>query len=86
MASDGRTSWRVSKGASEKCWGARRAKVGPDRGARVISAEGEAQAAEKLVKARQTTGINVDAMRLRYLNSLQDAAGSQASRSLYHSP
>ena len=58
---------------------ARQAEAERDRRARVISAEGEAQAAEKLVEASQTIGDNAYAMQLRYLNSLQDAAASQAS-------
>ncbi|WP_372892480.1 slipin family protein [Rhodosalinus sp.] len=58
---------------------ARQAEAERDRRARVISAEGEAQAAQKLVEASQTIGDNTYAMQLRYLNSLQDAAQSPAS-------
>ncbi|RBI84045.1 slipin family protein [Rhodosalinus halophilus] len=58
---------------------ARQAEAERDRRARVISAEGEAQAAQKLVEASQTIGDNAYAMQLRYLNSLQDAAASPAS-------
>jgi len=65
---------------------ARQAEAERDRRARVISAEGEAQAAEKLVEASQTIGSNANAMQLRYLNSLQDAAGSQASTILLPLP
>jgi len=58
---------------------ARQAEAERDRRARVISAEGEAQAAAKLVEASQTMADNVNAMQLRYLNSLQDAAQSPAT-------
>ncbi len=58
---------------------ARQAEAERDRRARVINAEGEAQAAEKLVEASKTIGENAYAMQLRYLNSLQDAAASPAS-------
>jgi len=51
----------------------------------VISAEDETQAAEKPVKARQTIGINANAMQLRHLTSPQNAASSQPSGSCYHS-
>ena len=58
---------------------ARQAEAERDRRARVISAEGEAQAAAKLVEASQTIADNANAMQLRYLNTLQDAAQSPAS-------
>jgi regulator of protease activity HflC (stomatin/prohibitin superfamily) len=58
---------------------ARQAEAERDRRARVISAEGEAQAAAKLVEASQTIADNENAMQLRYLNSLQDAASSPAT-------
>lgn len=58
---------------------ARQAEAERDRRARIINAEGEAQAAQKLVEASQTIGDNDYAMQLRYLNSLQDAASSPAS-------
>jgi len=65
---------------------ARQAEAERDRRARVISAEGEAQAAQKLVEASQTIGDNANAMQLRYLNSLQDAAASPASTILLPLP
>jgi regulator of protease activity HflC (stomatin/prohibitin superfamily) len=65
---------------------ARQAEAERNRRARVISAEGEAQAAAKLVEASQTIGENVNAMQLRYLNSLQDAAQSPASTILLPLP
>jgi regulator of protease activity HflC (stomatin/prohibitin superfamily) len=65
---------------------ARQAEAERDRRARVISAEGEAQAAQKLVEASQTIGDNAYAMQLRYLNSLQDAAASPASTILLPLP
>ena len=65
---------------------ARQAEAERDRRARVISAEGEAQAAAKLVEASQTIGANANAMQLRYLNSLQDAAQSPATTILLPLP
>ncbi len=65
---------------------ARQAEAERNRRARVISAEGEAQAAEKLVEASQTIGDNVNAMQLRYLNTVQDAAGSPATTILLPIP
>ncbi|MGM0585964.1 MAG: slipin family protein, partial [Pseudomonadota bacterium] len=49
-------------------------------------AEGEAQAAQKLVEAGETIGKNANAMQLRYLNSLQDAAQSPATTILLPMP
>lgn len=65
---------------------ARQAEAERDRRARVISAEGEAQAARKLVEAGQTIGDNAYAMQLRYLSSLQEAASSPASTILLPLP
>jgi regulator of protease activity HflC (stomatin/prohibitin superfamily) len=65
---------------------ARQAEAERNRRARVISAEGEAQAAAKLVEASRTIGDNANAMQLRYLNSLQDAAQSPASTILLPLP
>jgi regulator of protease activity HflC (stomatin/prohibitin superfamily) len=58
---------------------ARQAEAERNRRARVISAEGEAQAAQKLVEAGEALSATPDAMQLRYLNSLQDAAQSPAT-------
>jgi regulator of protease activity HflC (stomatin/prohibitin superfamily) len=58
---------------------ARQAEAERNRRARVISAEGEAQAAEKLVEAGRAMAEDPNAMQLRYLNSLQDAAQSPAT-------
>jgi len=65
---------------------ARQAEAERNRRARVINAEGEAQAAAKLVEASQTIGDNSNAMQLRYLNSLQDAASSPATTVLLPLP
>mgnify|MGYP006287858493 CR=1 FL=1 len=65
---------------------ARQAEAERDRRARVISAEGEAQAAAKLVEASKTIGDNANAMQLRYLNSLQEAAQSPATTILLPLP
>ncbi len=65
---------------------ARQAEAERNRRARVIAAEGEAQAAEKLVEASQTIADNVNAMQLRYLNTVQDAAQAPATTILLPIP
>jgi regulator of protease activity HflC (stomatin/prohibitin superfamily) len=65
---------------------ARQAEAERNRRARVINAEGEAQAAQKLVDAGTLIGDNANAMQLRYLNSLQDAASSPATTILLPLP
>jgi regulator of protease activity HflC (stomatin/prohibitin superfamily) len=65
---------------------ARQAEAERNRRARVISAEGEAQAAMKVVEARQTVGENANAMQLRYLNSLPDSAQRPASTTCSRCP
>ena len=49
------------------------------RRARIINAEGEQQAAAKLVEAGRTLAETPNAMQLRYLNALADFAGERAS-------
>jgi regulator of protease activity HflC (stomatin/prohibitin superfamily) len=58
---------------------AKQAEAERERRARVINAEGEQQAAQKLVEAARQIDEQPGAMQLRYLNSLQDAAASPAS-------
>ena len=55
---------------------ARQAEAERERRAKVISAEGEHQAAEKLVLAARALGAEPNAMQLRYLSALIDVAGS----------
>jgi regulator of protease activity HflC (stomatin/prohibitin superfamily) len=54
---------------------ARQAEAERERRAKIISAEGEHQAAEKLVLAAHALGAEPNAMQLRYLSALIDVAG-----------
>jgi regulator of protease activity HflC (stomatin/prohibitin superfamily) len=58
---------------------ARQAEAERNRRARIISAEGEQQAAEKLVEAASILAARPEAMQLRYLASLHDIAGERTS-------
>lgn len=49
------------------------------RRARIINAEGEQQAAEKLVQAGQLLGTEPNAMQLRYFGALHDVVGERSS-------
>lgn len=56
------------------------------RRARIINAEGEQQAAEKLVEAAQMLGTAPQALQLRYLTALQDIAGDKSSTIVFPLP
>ncbi len=56
------------------------------RRAKVINAEGEAQAAEQLVRAANTLAAEPRAMELRYLSAMQDIAGDRTSTILFPLP
>src|ERR1044071_4131483 len=58
---------------------ARQAEAEPPRRAKVINAEGEQQAAQKLVDAAQILQSAPQAMQLRYLATLFDIAGERTS-------
>ncbi len=58
---------------------AKQAEAERERRARVISAEGERQAADELVKAADKLGQSPNAMQLRYLSSFQDATNDKSS-------
>lgn len=55
---------------------ARQAEAERERRAKVISADGEHQAAEKLLQAAQTLSGNPQAMQLRYISALIDISNS----------
>lgn len=55
---------------------ARQAEAERERRAKVISAEGEHQAAEKLLQAAETLSGNPQAMQLRYISALIDISNS----------
>ena len=65
---------------------AKQAEAERERRARVINAEGEQQAAHKLVEAAEKLGEQPNAMQLRYLSSLQDIAGDQTSTIVFPFP
>jgi regulator of protease activity HflC (stomatin/prohibitin superfamily) len=56
------------------------------RRARVINAEGEQQAATKLVEAGQLLAQQPNAMQLRYFNALNDIAGERTSTIVFPLP
>jgi regulator of protease activity HflC (stomatin/prohibitin superfamily) len=65
---------------------ARQAEAERHRRARVINAEGEQQAAEKLVEAADMLAKTPQAMQLRYLSTLQDIAGERNSTIVFPIP
>ena len=65
---------------------ARQAEAERDRRAKVIHAEGELQAAEKLLQAAQTLSKQAEAMQLRYLQTLTNIAGDKASTIVFPVP
>ena len=58
---------------------ARQAEAERERRARVISAEGERQAADQLVEAAEKLGTAPNAMQLRYLSSFQDVTNDKTN-------
>lgn len=58
---------------------ARQAEAERERRAKIISAEGELQAADKLVEASRLLATESGAMQLRYLSALQDIAGDKTN-------
>jgi|SRR6185437_5663526 len=65
---------------------ARQAEAERVRRAKIINAEGEQQAAEKLVEAARILGANPQAMQLRYLSALHDIAGERTSTIVFPFP
>jgi regulator of protease activity HflC (stomatin/prohibitin superfamily) len=58
---------------------ARQAEAERERRAKVIHAEGEQQASEKLLQAAQTLAKNPQSMQLRFLQTLTEIAGERSS-------
>lgn len=56
------------------------------RRAKIINAEGEQQAAQKLVEAAEVLSSIPEAMQLRYLTTLQDIAGENSSTIVFPFP
>jgi regulator of protease activity HflC (stomatin/prohibitin superfamily) len=65
---------------------ARQAEAERYRRSRIISAEAEQQAAEKLVEAGKMLGEQPESMQLRYLSTLQDIAGEKNSTIVFPVP
>ena len=65
---------------------ARQAEAERERRAKVIHAEGELQASEKLLQAAQVMSQQAEAMQLRYLQTLSNIAGDKASTIVFPLP
>jgi regulator of protease activity HflC (stomatin/prohibitin superfamily) len=65
---------------------ARQAEAERERRAKVIHAEGELQAAEKLVQAAAMLGQRAEAMQLRYLQTLTQIANERVSTIVFPMP
>lgn len=65
---------------------ARQAEAERNRRARIINAEGEQQAAEKLVDAARELAVVPEAMQLRYLSTLYDIANDRSSTIIFPIP
>jgi regulator of protease activity HflC (stomatin/prohibitin superfamily) len=58
---------------------AKQAEAERERRAKIIHAEGEQQASEKLLQAAQTLAKNPQSMQLRFLQTLTEIAGEKSS-------
>jgi regulator of protease activity HflC (stomatin/prohibitin superfamily) len=65
---------------------AKQAEAERTRRAKIIHAEGEAQAAEQLVKAAMTLGQDPRAMQLRYMQTLADITNEKTSTIVFPLP
>jgi len=65
---------------------ARQAEAERERRAKVIHAEGELQASEKLLQAAQMLSKQAEAMQLRYLQTLSNIAGDKTSTIVFPVP
>jgi regulator of protease activity HflC (stomatin/prohibitin superfamily) len=65
---------------------ARQAEAERERRAKVIHAEGELQASEKLLAAAEMLSKRSEAMQLRYLQTLTQIAGDKASTIVFPVP
>ncbi|MBW4706814.1 slipin family protein [Roseobacter sp. YSTF-M11] len=65
---------------------ARQAEAERQRRAKIINAEGERQAAEKLVEAGEILASEPNSMQLRYLEALHDIAGTNTSTVVFPVP
>jgi len=65
---------------------ARQAEAERERRAKIINAEGEQQAAQKLLEAAEIIAQRPEAMQLRYLSSLNVIAGERNSTIVFPFP
>ena len=65
---------------------AKQAEAERDRRAKIIHAEGELQASEKLLQAAQVLAQQPQAMQLRYLQTLAAIAGENSSTIVFPMP
>lgn len=65
---------------------ARQAEAERERRAKVINAEGELQAAQKLTEAADIINTNPSALQLRYLQTMNDMAGKNTSTLIFPLP
>ena len=65
---------------------ARQAEAERERRAKIINAEGEAQAAAKLAEAAEVIGRNPTTLQLRYLQTLREIGGNQNSTVVFPMP
>jgi regulator of protease activity HflC (stomatin/prohibitin superfamily) len=65
---------------------ARQAEAERERRAKVIHAEGELQASEKLLQAAQTLAVQPEAMQLRYMQTLTGIAGDKSNTIVFPLP
>lgn len=65
---------------------ARQAEAERDRRAKVIAAEGELQAAEKLTQAAETMARSPITLQLRYMQTLKEIAGDKNSTTIFPLP
>ena len=65
---------------------AKQAEAERERRAKVIHAEGELQASEKLLQAAQRLSEQSEAMQLRYLQTLANLAGDKTSTIVFPVP
>jgi regulator of protease activity HflC (stomatin/prohibitin superfamily) len=65
---------------------ARQAEAERERRAKIIHAEGEAQAAQKLAEAAKVLGVNPAALQLRFLQTLTEVATEKNSTTVFPVP
>src|ERR1700728_3469057 len=65
---------------------ARQAEAERERRAKIINAEGEAQAAAKLAEAADVIGVNPVTLQLRYLQTLREIGGQQNPQIVFPMP